>query len=88
MNEQEQIKQLESEGLQNVAVRTFEPNAVLPEHTHEKPTVHIILAGELTAIDQNGSQVLKTGDRVEFPAGTKNRVMVGSEGCSFVMGEK
>jgi quercetin dioxygenase-like cupin family protein len=88
MTKEEWIAKLEDEGYSVLGLPTFPPNAVLPEHTHDETTVHIILAGELTLTDKEGTKTWHTDDRFEIPAGTTHRGNAGPEGCVFIAGVK
>lgn len=88
MYEQEWVDKLEKEGYKHVAVVQNGPNSLFPEHTHEEHTVHVILEGELTLIEEDGNKTLKKDDRFEIPAGTTHSAKCGPEGCTFVVGVK
>lgn len=72
-NTKELIEKLEKEGYANIRVCPLPPNTDTPEHTHDQHTVHIILSGELTIIDNEGTATYHPGDRIEFPAGTTHK---------------
>jgi len=88
MNEADVIKQLESEGFHELRVCPIMAGFDLPEHTHDVHTVHIILEGELTVVDQEGRRVFKPGARVEFPAGTTHQAFGGANEGRMVVGFK
>ena len=71
MNEQEIISELEREGFFDVTVHEIEANYDLGQHVNEKPTVHIILSGELIITSRRGKKSYTQGDRVEFRARAK-----------------
>jgi len=87
MNEKELIKKLEGEGFKDLRVCPIEQNFNSGEHTHDERTVHIILTGELTISDKNGTKTFHPGDRVEFPAGTKHNAKSSKKG-SMIVGVK
>ncbi|MDB4978121.1 MAG: hypothetical protein JWM56_307 [Candidatus Peribacteria bacterium] len=82
------IHQLEAEGYTDVRVCPIPPDMDLPEHTHDEHTVHIILEGDLTIIDADGTHIYKPGDRVEFPAGTVHKARGGMEHGKMIIGVK
>lgn len=88
MNEEEVKAKLTEEGFTDVYVWEDKANAKYPEHTHEKLTAHIVLQGEITLTDKNGSKTLKAGERFDIPAGTTHSAECGPEGCKYVVGEK
>mgnify|MGYP001616426668 CR=1 FL=1 len=56
MNEQTVMQQLKREGFTDLRICPLPPNADTGEHTHDHPTVHIILEGALTIIDKNSTK--------------------------------
>lgn len=88
MNKDEWIKQLEADGYSDIQTRTFPANSKLPEHTHEQATAHVMLAGEATVRDKNGTTTYTTGDRFDVPAGTTHEVDFGPDECTFLAGTK
>jgi mannose-6-phosphate isomerase-like protein (cupin superfamily) len=88
MNEQEIIGQLKAEGFSEVEVYEDKPDFEYAEHTHEKAGVHIILQGEMTLIDKNGSKTFKAGDRIDILSGTVHSAKMGSLGCKYLVAEK
>jgi quercetin dioxygenase-like cupin family protein len=87
MDEKKWIEKLKGEGIES-RVCSMEPNFNPGEHTHDEHTVHVILKGELTIINQEGKKVYKPGDRVDFPAGTTHSAAFGSNGCTMIVGVK
>lgn len=82
--EQEWIKKLEQEGFREIRICPIPRDA--GEHTHDQHTVHVILEGELTIEDQEGTKTFRPGDRVEFPAGTTHKA--SGTGGSMIVGVK
>ena len=88
MDEEVLIEGLVAEGFTSVMVVPFEANMDSGEHTHPLHTVHVILDGELTITDQEGSITYKPGDRVEFQAGTTHTAKGGSSIGAMIVGVK
>lgn len=88
MDQQALIKQLETEGFQELRVCPIMSGFDLPEHTHDLHTVHIILEGQLTVVDQDGRRVFMPGDRVEFPSGTTHQAFGGESEGKMIVGVK
>ena len=88
MNEQEIIEQLKAEGFNDVEVYEDKPDFEYAEHTHEKAGVHIILQGEMTLTEKDGSKTYKAGERINIPSGTVHSAKMGEQGCKYAVGEK
>lgn len=88
MNKDEWIKQLESEGYSDIQEHTFPAGHILPEHTHEQATANVILAGEATVRDTDGTITYAAGDRFDLPANTTHVAEFGPDGCTFLAGTK
>lgn len=58
-----------SEGFSGVTVVGI-PEENSDEHTHDIPTAHIVLFGDLKTKDENGEKTYQPGEKVIFPAGT------------------
>lgn len=84
MTEQEWIDALRAEGYANVSVANLEDNFD-DTHTHDVKTVHVILLGSLTLIENGVSTTLLPGQRFEIPAGTTHTAKTGPEGCRMVV---
>lgn len=82
------VHALEQEGFNDVRICPIPRNEDLPEHTHDKHTVHIILNGVLEIIDANGRTQYQPGDRVDFPAGTTHKARGMTESGTMVIGVK
>ncbi len=80
-------KQLRDEGFNTVFVWSDAPGAQYPEHTHPGETAHVVLDGEITIHDANGTQTYRTGDRFDVPPDAAHSASVGPQGCTFVVGE-
>ncbi len=87
-NNEEWTKKLKKEGFSDIRVCPLPPNIDTDEHTHCQHTVHVILSGELTISDDNGTKIYRIGDQVEFPAGTTHRAKGNSEGGEMITGVK
>lgn len=87
MNEQEWLEKLQKEGVKHSTVVTMEPGSTA-EHTHDEPTIHVILNGELTIKDSKGEKIYHEGDYIEFPAGTTHSAVFGPEGLTMIVGTK
>ena len=62
-----------------------------PPHSHDNVTTHLILRGELTITYPDDASPKKetfgVGARLDVEAGRKHEVWIGSQGCTYVIGE-
>lgn len=77
IDKKECIEKLQKEGFSNIKVCPLPPYTDEEEHNHEHDQVNIILSGELTISDKNGTKTYLAGDRVEVAAGTIHK----AKGC-------
>ena len=88
MTEAEWMEKLKNEGYAFIGVPEFGPNAELAEHTHDADTFHVILKGQITLTDKNGSATYTEGNELQIPAGTTHRGKSGPDGCRFITASK
>jgi hypothetical protein len=66
-------------------------NSYYSPHKHSGVTTHLVLSGELTVSYPDDAQPAKetigVGGRFDVEAGRRHEVWVGSEGCTYVIGE-
>ncbi|KAH7037390.1 uncharacterized protein B0I36DRAFT_359098 [Microdochium trichocladiopsis] len=83
--------QVRSWGFSHVFTWTDGPNAHYSPHTHRGLTTHLILRGGLTITYPDDATPQKesfsVGDRIDVDAGRRHEVWIGSEGCTYVIGE-
>ncbi|KUJ08337.1 uncharacterized protein LY89DRAFT_659411 [Mollisia scopiformis] len=84
-------QEVRSWGFPHVFTWTDGPNAYYSPHSHRGLTTHLILKGQLTITFPKGETPEKktytVGDRVDVEAGRVHEVWMGSEGCTYVIGE-
>ena len=88
MDEKKLVEQLQREGFAHTYVWQDGAKAFYPDHTHERETAHIILAGEMTLTIEGKSQVYCAGGRCDVPAGIVHSARTGPKGCRFLIGER
>lgn len=66
-------------------------NAHYSPHSHAGLTTHLIVNGQLTITYPRDARPEKrtysVGDRIDVEAGRVHEVWIGSEGCTYVIGE-
>ncbi|GAB7342419.1 hypothetical protein MBLNU457_g0630t1 [Dothideomycetes sp. NU457] len=80
-----------SKNFNHVFTWTDGPNAHYPPHKHSGLTTHLILRGQLTISYPDDKSPKKEtfgpGAVVDVDAGRRHEVWMGSEGCTYVIGE-
>ncbi len=60
-------------------------------HSHAELTTHLVLRGNLTIWypkdDRPEKRTYAVGDRIDVDAGRIHEVWIGTEGCTYVIGE-
>jgi len=78
-------------GFNTVFTWTDGPNAHYAPHKHSGLTTHLILRGELTITypkdKEQKRETFRPGTRLDVDAGREHEVWMGSEGCTYVIGE-
>ena len=70
-------------GCTEVISRSWEPNRVVQEHTHDFRARALVVAGEMWLTRGGETQHLKAGDRFDLPAGTPHSERYGPEGTTY-----
>ncbi|OGG08367.1 hypothetical protein A3D05_05960 [Candidatus Gottesmanbacteria bacterium RIFCSPHIGHO2_02_FULL_40_24] len=87
IDEKEWLKLLKKEGFKELVVHLIGgPNDVVEVHTHDKHTVHVVLEGEVSLTDKNGTKTIRQGERFEFSPGTIHSGKCGPQGCRSIVG--
>lgn len=75
-----QQRVLWANGTQVAGVMTFEPNAVMAEHTHDERSHHIWVAeGDVTVCGTD----IAAGGFAHVPPGVPHEVAAGADGCTL-----
>jgi quercetin dioxygenase-like cupin family protein len=86
--DKELLKQtLEKEGFPHIYEWSDGPGTEYPAHSHKGAVSMYILDGGLTFRFEQEEKVLKQGDRFDVPVDKEHTAKVGSEGCTFLVGE-
>jgi mannose-6-phosphate isomerase-like protein (cupin superfamily) len=70
-------------GCAEVLARSWEPNTVLPEHTHDFTARALVIQGEMWLTMNGTTQHLQPGDRFEVPRGTPHAERYGPQGATY-----
>jgi len=84
---EEIVKQLEQEGYTNIFTWCDEAGSFYDWHTHPYQEVRWIYEGEILMGTEEGEVVLKAGDRLDLPAGTRHWAKTETGVC-YVCGSK
>jgi quercetin dioxygenase-like cupin family protein len=94
MTEKDWREKLAAEGFETIDVGTDPAGMEYPSHSHETYVEHVILSGEMTLTIEGETRILKAGDTClrrqgwGAPAGAVHSAKIGSEGCTYLIGEK
>jgi quercetin dioxygenase-like cupin family protein len=80
-------KKLTDRGFPHIYEWHDEPGTEYPTHAHKGAVSMYILDGGLTFSFGTKEVSLKQGDYFDVPIGTEHTANVGSEGCTFLVGE-
>lgn len=84
----EQLKQkLTAEGFPSVYEWTDSPGTIYPEHAHKGRVVLYITRGSVS-FHGGIEKTVSVGERFDVPVGISHSVIVGPEGCDYVVGEE
>ena len=70
-------------GCTEVLARSYEPNTVVPEHTHEFTARALVVQGEMWLTQNGATQHLQPGDRFEVVRGTPHTERYGPQGATY-----
>ena len=89
ITEKEKVfKELQKMGYKDLYVWQDPPNTFYNWHTHPYEEVRWILEGEIVIGTEEGEYLLKAGDLMFVPAGTRHYAKVGKNGVIYVCGSK
>lgn len=75
----------------SLTLTSLTSNSYYSPHKHSGVTTHLVLSGELTVSYPDDAHPAKetigVGGRFDVEAGRRHEVWVGSEGCTYVIGE-
>jgi quercetin dioxygenase-like cupin family protein len=80
-------QQLSQEGFPFIYEWSDEAGAEYPKHAHIGKVFMFILEGGLTLWFDDGEITLKFGDQFDVPVGRNHTAKVGTEGCTYLVGE-
>ncbi|HET8748034.1 MAG TPA: cupin domain-containing protein [Ramlibacter sp.] len=70
-------------GCTEVLARSYEPETLIPEHTHEFTARALVIQGEMWLTQNGTTQHLKPGDRFEVLRGTPHVEKYGPQGATY-----
>jgi len=87
MNKEELKQTLVEEGFPHIYEWHDEPGVTYEPHAHTGAVAMYILDGGLTFQFDDSSVVLTAGERFDVPVGKEHTAVVGTSGCTFLVGE-
>lgn len=78
---------LKKEGFRRIYEWKDEPGTEYPPHEHKDKVTFYVIDGRLTFYIDNKVIELKKGDRFDVSVRKEHTAKVGSEGCSYIVGE-
>ena len=88
MDEEEFRKKAQDEGYSEPEMHEVDPSPTKEMHTHDQSVLSLVLGGEFTMIDENGSTIYAPGDWCENPAGTLHTEQIGPNGVIALVSKK
>lgn len=88
MDEEEFRKKAQDEGYNEPEVHELEHAPANEMHTHDQSILSLVLSGEFTMINGNGSTTFGPGDWCENPAGTLHAEQIGANGVIALVSKK
>jgi len=79
---------LERLGYKDIYLWRDAPNTHYDWHTHTFDEVRLVVEGEILIGTEEGEYLLKAGDMMVVPKGTRHWAKVGPEGVSYLCGSK
>ena len=66
------------------SVITFDPDAVLPEHSHDNEQIGLVIEGSITFTIGSERQTLNAGGTYAIPSNTPHEAVIGPEGAVVI----
>ncbi len=79
---------LVQEGFSDIDEWHDAPGIFYPSHEHDGITAHIVVGGSIFITIDGVEKEYCPGDRFDIPAHVAHSVRMGSEGCTYIFGEK
>jgi quercetin dioxygenase-like cupin family protein len=87
LTKHEMIRELKTE-FPHVYEWTDKPHTEYPEHTHAGKVSFYVLDGSINMNIDGVHSVVTKGERLNVPVGVSHTAKVGTEGCTFIVGEE
>ncbi len=79
---------LKKEGFKHVYQWTDEPNTKYSAHAHKGKVSFYVTKGSITMNLEGRKVTISAGERMDVPIGMTHTATVGSQGCTFIVGEE
>lgn len=81
-------KKLKKEGFKHVYEWTDSPGTKYPAHAHNGKVSFYVTKGSMTMNLEGKKVTIIAGERMDVPVGMTHSATVGSQGCTFIVGEE
>ena len=79
---------LAAEGYTDIHEWHDAPWVIYPSHAHHWDTAHIVVSGAIFVRIGDEETEYTSGDRFDIPANIPHAARMGSDGCTYIFGEK
>ncbi len=79
---------LRNEGFEEVYMCDDVPGKIYDAHQHPYRSVHLVLQGSMRITMNGNSHQVSLGERSDVPQNTMHSVVIGDEGCMYIVAEK
>ncbi|MBL8702758.1 MAG: cupin domain-containing protein [Alphaproteobacteria bacterium] len=79
---------LRQEGYEEILLREWEPDRIVPEHTHPFDAHVLVLEGDMTLTLGGSARTCRPGDVFTVPAGTPHAEAYGPKGARLLAGRR
>jgi quercetin dioxygenase-like cupin family protein len=79
---------LQKEGFKFIYEWTDQPTTEYPSHSHKGRVAFYVVKGSISVQLEGKIITLKPTERIDVPVGIEHKAKVGSNGCTYIVGEE